>query len=530
MKPSHLCWTLALAFTACTGGVADNPFLDGGFGLRAVGESCSRDVQCALPYRCVQFTCGTPPDAAVLVDASVTVDAAVVPDAAIPVSSSSLASSAQGSSAGSTSGVSSGSSAVGSSSSGGATSQASSGATGAALGADCTLDADCQSTLCKEVYAGSTVKVCVKACTQAADCGVDGSFFCDPATAGATNGFCVPRSPAHCRTCSVDGDCGRFSETCVTPPGEGSPVCQVDCSLGGANACPADYTCATVMLAGQPRSLCRPNTGVCSGALGGFCDRAQDPQPCAPASDAGVCNGTRTCGGDHRYTACSASAPDCLGTCATPQPAGCSVARCANAANTASDCGTCGMGCPAATDPTASVTCVNAMTCAFACAGSNYDLDNSVANGCEYPDDPLNNHTAVDAFPVGSFPCGDGASTQNIAGRLPNDARQHVPAIPGFNATAGTAPDFLRIRATGGICTNDAVLTLQVSGATAPTCFALTVTTDKGTYPCTTNAAGACTIPTGDYSDDTDITLKVEQTCSTASAPTATTYQVTGHL
>ncbi len=74
-------WLLALLLCAagCTRRPGDNAFLDaGGHGA---GEPCSRDIQCALPLRCVAFVCDTPPDASVP-DAGFTADSG--PDAAVP--------------------------------------------------------------------------------------------------------------------------------------------------------------------------------------------------------------------------------------------------------------------------------------------------------------------------------------------------------------------------------------------------------------------------------------------------------------
>lgn len=58
-----------------------NRFMDAG--VRARGEPCSRDVQCALPYRCVAFVCDFAPDAAISVDSGMP-DAAVARDASTP--------------------------------------------------------------------------------------------------------------------------------------------------------------------------------------------------------------------------------------------------------------------------------------------------------------------------------------------------------------------------------------------------------------------------------------------------------------
>src|SRR5262249_52839931 len=80
-------------------------------------------------------------------------------------------------------------------------------------------------------------------CKQQSDCG-GSSSFCEPVSAGSTDGVCVPRSSVHCLACAKDSDCGTHSAACFQAAGDSAPACRVDCALSGSNACPEDYTCA----------------------------------------------------------------------------------------------------------------------------------------------------------------------------------------------------------------------------------------------------------------------------------------------
>ena len=115
---------------------------------------------------------------------------------------------------------------------------------------------------------------------------------------------------------------------------------------------------------------------------------------------------------------------------------------------------------------------------------------------------------------------------------IPSDTRVHEnPAVTGFGSTQGAAPDFLSVNATGGtFCANDVGLTFTVTGAPNLACYALTVTTDKGSWTCTTSAAGSCTITqgSGSYSGGTTISLNIARTCP--AAPATARYGLTGHF
>ena len=208
------------------------------------------------------------------------------------------------------------------------------------------------------------------------------------------------------------------------------------------------------------------------------------------------------------------------------------AALCPAATSTPAHCGDCATTCPGASDVTVAAGCTSGTTCTFACAGENYDLDGMTSNGCDTTDSPTGFHTQAMPRPLPSVGCGDGASAQNVSGLIPADRRTHIPPIDNFNSTLGTAPDWFSLTATGsGVCSNDIVLTLQVTGSADPTCFTFTVISNT-TYTCTTvvNATGGgCTI-NGTYPNNTNLLWKVEKTCGTSSTPELATYTITGHL
>jgi hypothetical protein len=394
-------------------------------------------------------------------------------------------------------------------------------------GTRCGADTDCALGRCIEGFPDAGA-VCARPCFDQAGCADLPGFACIPDRDG--NGFCLPRSPAHCLTCEFDVQCGALSEACVQAPGDATLTCRVDCSLAGLDACPPGYTCTETRFNGQPRSFCTPPMGRCTGAPAGFCDATSPPQPCSVGNDAGVCSGTRTCDGG-TYGACAALVPRCR-TCSDAPRSTCTEALCEGATATVAHCGACNAPCPGAgLTATTNVTCADG-GCTFSCRGENYDSDNRRDSGCEVVDAPTGNHAAASATNLGNKDCFDGSSTFTVNGKLPSDTQVHQnPVVTGFSTAKGAAPDFLSINATGGtFCTNDVDATLTVTGASNGACYRLTVTTTTNLLACDTNAAGTCSVSrgAGTYEGDTVITIQVERTCS--AAPVNASYTLTGHL
>ncbi|HEY3358046.1 MAG TPA: hypothetical protein VGQ83_32655 [Polyangia bacterium] len=400
------------------------------------------------------------------------------------------------------------------------------------LGAPCTADADCAAAKCLPLVPAG-LKACATPCTAQADCGDGADYFCNPAAAGTTAGYCTPKSPVHCMTCAVDADCGPLATACVQPPGDAARSCHVDCALAGPSACPADYTCADVTVGGATRRLCLPaSPAACLEAQGGFCDRVTAAQACGLTNESGTCTGQRACdASSQRFGRCSAAVPRCKASCTAPDPAGCQEVGCPGVATTPEHCGTCATACPGAGQPTAEVTC-QAPDCTFVCKGEHYDANGDPADGCEITDTPLGNHTQATAVALGSYTCNDGASQLDITGLVPSDQRAHSPAVEGWTPTTGAAPDWFLVHASGGsLCQDDIALTFQVVGSTNPGCYRLTAITSVSTYSCQATSDGSCSFAPGygSYGDGTDIFITVEKTCAGPPYEMAA-FQITGHL
>jgi hypothetical protein len=413
-------------------------------------------------------------------------------------------------------------------------------ATGNPVGFPCSKAQDCVTGLCKPVLPGGGSSLCVAPCTTQANCA--DNFFCDPVTPGASTGFCVPRSPAHCKTCSASAECGSLSEVCATAAGDTVKACHVDCTIGGSAACPPDYSCLNTMLDGTASLVCRPNGGLsCLDSLGGYCDRVATPQACARTNVAGKCVGQRAClAASTRLDTCAAIAPVCRTTCASTDPAGCTTSYCAEATAGPANCGACGNVCPGNGTANATVTCAQP-NCSFSCQGETYNVDNNKANGCEISDPTAGNHTTNTATVVGDRACYDDSSNPNISGRMPSDSETHAPAIASFDAVTGSASDYHVIRAVGqssviNPCVNNVVLELVMTGSAYPACYHLRVQTNKYTFDCDTSAAGTCKInetSSSRYDDDTDIMVTVSKRnvagCLAASRDNPS-YTVKGNL
>ena len=153
-------------------------------------------------------------------------------------------------------------------------------------------------------------------------------------------------------------------------------------------------------------------------------------------------------------------------------------------------CGAPGQGGPWSVDATdgaatgsASVTGdVNLDT--MTCRGLNFDVNQNVLDGCETPQLSTGT-TQGSATSLGQISCNDGnGHTVQATGDLASDVRVHQnPVVAGFDTAVGAAPSWWSIDATGGtLCSNDVVLTITVTGAADPTCYAFTVFTDLHTF------------------------------------------------
>lgn len=460
-------------------------------------------------------------------------------------------------------------------------------------GESCDKDGDCQSMLCKATLAGSAQKICVSPCKAQPDCAMFFNSFCEAITAGSADGYCVPRSPAHCTSCAMDSDCGGLAERCIKAPGDIALACHVDCALAGTAACPPDYTCSMVPDGNAMRQLCVPKSGVCLDAIGGYCDRVNLPQPCARTNGAGSCTGQRAClQNSGRFDKCGAQAPQFKMTCQDMDPAGCMEqfsqaaistkmncgmcgkscgqqedccnmacaslntpqncgacgktcgkneaccnGQCAAVAD-ADNCGACGNKCPGVGQPGDEVACTDPqnMKCSFTCKGENYDVDNNPANGCEQNHGTTPGHTQGNATSLGSSVCDDSAMT-TFSGTIMSDARSHLnPPLDGFDNGVGSAPEYWSIVGTGKsnffTCVNNYGITITTSGGGNNPCYKLTLTTDKVTNNMIVSGSGSNTISTNSftqYSSGSTLYFKIEKVCQLPTQE-AVSYKVQFHL
>ncbi|WP_437605531.1 hypothetical protein WMF20_31075 [Sorangium sp. So ce834] len=207
--------------------------------------------------------------------------------------------------------------------------------------------------------------------SSAANCGACGAA-CDLANAaeaclGGTCvlGACAP-GYANCNASALDGcevhtasdlaNCGGCNLACDLPHAAESCLAG-SCVLG---ACEAGFANCD----GQTANGCEADTrtsAVHCGACGAACDLANAAEACV----AGACN----------LIACNAGYASCNGIDAD----GCEISTATDPAN----CGGCGMNCAAAI-PNAAVGC-GAGACTFeGCLPGYYNIDGSLANGCEY--------------------------------------------------------------------------------------------------------------------------------------------------
>jgi hypothetical protein len=169
----------------------------------------------------------------------------------------------------------------------------------------------------------------------------------------------------------------------------------------------------------------------------------------------------------------------------------------------------------------------------MSCQGENYDVNGDITDGCEAADSPQGNHTESTAANEGDV--SDCDTPFEIDGTLLSDNRLHQePAVEGFDPASGSVPDWMSVVGQGNVfCQNDLVLNLQVVGSQDPSCYRLTVITDKDTYSAQTDDTGLAQINEdsgGQFSDDTTINFEVQKTCSAGALTENVSYSITGHL
>ncbi|MGK3992346.1 hypothetical protein [Sorangium sp. So ce1024] len=299
------------------------------------------------------------------------------------------------------------------------------------------VDGDCVLGACNAGFAdcdGNTANGCeVNTSTSLANCGGCGTVCALPNAAEAClGGTCVltacepgfvncdgdPANGCEVNTASDLAHCGGCNIACALP--NAAEAC-----LGGTcvlGACEPGFANCDA----NPANGCEANTDTSLAHCGGCgmaCDLANASEACVDGA----------CG----LVACIAGFADCNGVVAD----GCEVSIASDPAS----CGACGVNCAEAI-PNAVVGCSGG-TCTFGgCLPGFYDLDGSLANGCEYACTFLSDEDLPD----------DGFVDANCDG-IDGDARLAVFVAPtGSDSNPGTrqAP---KVSVMGGI--NEAVLT-----------------------------------------------------------------------
>ncbi len=250
---------------------------------------------------------------------------------------------------------------------------------------DCDLDDDCP------VRSVCRAGVCTPGCNERRGCGA-GEVCCDGTCAD------VQASLSNCgacgRSCSVSngvarcmaGECGLAACTPGFADCNGmlADGCEASLQTDPTRCGSCDVSCPTPMGAGSVACaggrcgfVCAEGTADCDGDARNGCERTttRDASHCGrcnnacpartnaamPRCDMGVCG-----------VNCNAGFGDCDGDAAN----GCE----ANTRTSVSQCGGCGMACPAVANATP--TCA-ASRCGFTCNAGYGDCDGDAANGCE---------------------------------------------------------------------------------------------------------------------------------------------------
>ena len=381
----------------------------------------------------------------------------------------------------------------------------------------------------------------------ATTCAADKANQCDKgacqcgntAACGATQTCCG----GTCKTTGTDfSNCGACGSACNIQTANqcvgGSCKCGSNPACGNGQRC-CNGVCRDITQdtsnCGACFTTCNPTVAnICSN---GVCKCGNNPQ-CATGQT--CCNGTcRTLATDFNFCGtctnpCSSlTANQCAGgVCKCGNFAACGAGqRCCNGtcrtiASDPSNCGGCGNVCPGGSATHSAGTCSNS-TCGMTCSGDYYDVNGNTADGCEKAGTG-GYHSESTAYYLGELSCSD-SSTGGFDGVIHSDKRAHItPTVEGFNATSGATPQWWRVFATGGACSNDPSISFSIGGT--PNCYKLTFKTNKNTWTTMANpSTGYITLGSGSYDDGTSVYFAVEKVCQTTTGESAA-YSVRFHL
>ncbi|UJA19147.1 hypothetical protein HJD18_02285 [Thermoleophilia bacterium SCSIO 60948] len=172
-------------------------------------------------------------------------------------------------------------------------------------------------------------------------------------------------------------------------------------------------------------------------------------------------------------------------------------------------------------------------TYAMSCRGENYDLNASVADGCEFAQPDPGHTTQAGAASLGRFTsCKDGESQFSFSGTHARDYRQHT-GVEGFDTQYKGAPLIWKVQAGSGLCTNDVYLKFEGNSADRA-CLSITVKGSDGrtigSKLLSNNGTVELDLGSGSYRDNETISFIVEASCWGSSTTNKTDFSVSGHL
>ncbi len=237
-------------------------------------------------------------------------------------------------------------------------------------GEACSSDDNCETGLCDGVVQAVCVRKCSSTCKT--------EEVCTQLTPGRFS--CQPDQRKLCQACLIDSDCPYPADKCIVVNSE--RVCGRDCAFD--QSCPTGYLCVNGRGSDGMTKVqqCSPMVASCACLA-----RGELMQPCANASDAGVCIGVKTCDLVNNGISCNAPVPlpeacngkddNCNGQVdENAAVVTCGVGACQRTVNTCTDGGI--------------IMCAPGAPITELCNNVDDDCDGNVDNGFPIDNDILN--------------------------------------------------------------------------------------------------------------------------------------------